>query len=381
MLCFAAIAVCLTLAACVVVNQPRFGKLPTGAHLDPIQGSPHYRNGQFQNLVPTPKFSTDDGLVSVIWSGLFDKKERLVPDTPIPSVKTDLRTISAHSSEGDTVVWMGHSSWFIRAGGKRILIDPILSSYAAPFSFLNKAFPGTTIYSAEDMPQIDCLLISHDHWDHLDYATMIALKSKIRQVICPLGVGAYFEQWGYPKNMIREGNWYDRIALEENVMVHVLPARHYSGRLFKENKTLWAGFAIETPDQKIFYSGDSGYGPHFLDIGNAFNGFDLVMLDCGQYDPRWAFIHMTPKEALQAARDLQAKAFIPAHVGRFSIANHSWDEPFNQLMENQRTEGTQKNACRLLTPKIGEPVILDGTTTSLKFPCWWETDGKCPVPE
>ena len=264
---------------------------------------------------------------------------------------------------------MGHSSWFIQLGGKRILIDPVFSGHAAPFSFMNKAFDGTSIYRAEDMPEIDCLLISHDHWDHLDHPTVAALNSKVKQVICPLGVGAYFEYWGYPKNKIHEGDWYDRMELEKDVVVHVLPARHYSGRLFKENKTLWAAFALETLHRKIFYSGDSGYGPHFSKIGKRFKGFDLVLLDCGQYDSRWAYIHMTPEEASRAAGDLGARAFIPAHVGRFSIANHPWDEPFKRLVK-----ASPDKSYQLLTPKIGEPMILDGN--SPRFSSWWMGVGK-----
>ena len=217
------------------------------------------------------------------------------------------------------MIWLGHSSWFVQLGGKRILIDPVLSDYTAPFSFLNKAYEGTSIYRVEDIPEIDCLLISHDHWDHLDYQTVAALKSKVGRVICPLGVGAYFDYWDYPQEKILEGDWYDRISLGEDITVHVMPARHYSGRLLTKNKTLWAGFALETPNRRIFFSGDSGYGPHFARIGEAFQGFDLALLDCGQYDPRWAYIHMTPEEAVQAALDLGVRALIPAHVGRFAI--------------------------------------------------------------
>lgn len=357
-----AFVVFVALGAYAVFSQPRFGKLPKGERLKNIDGSPHYKNKKFENLIPTPKFSTDVNLFSIIWNGIFDKKERLVPDAPIPTVKTDLKRLI--SSEKDTVVWMGHSSWFIQVGGKRFLIDPVLSDHAAPFSFLNKAFSGTIIYSAEDMPEIDGLLISHDHWDHLDYATIMALKSKIKHVICPLGVGAYFEDWGYPKDNIQEGDWYDKIALGEDVMIHVLPARHYSGRLFKENKTLWAGFALETLERKIFYSGDSGYGPHFSNIGKKFKEFDIVLLDCGQYDPRWAYIHMTPEEASRAAEELGAKAFLPVHVGRFSIANHPWDEPFKRLIMER-----QDKSYELLTPKIGEPVAMD--SKGVQFSRWW----------
>lgn len=363
-LCLLVVGVCVALGSCAVFNQPRFGKLPEGDRLDRIQGSPNYRNGKFQNLIPTPKFSKDVGLFSVIWSDFFDKNDRLIPETPIPAIKTDLKALEPQK---DTLVWLGHSSWFIQLGGKRILVDPVFSDHAAPFSFLNKAFQGTNIYRAEDMPEIDCLLISHDHWDHLDYPTITELKSKVKQVICPLGVGAYIEYWDYPKEKIREGDWYDRIALGKDITIHVLPARHYSGRLFKENKTLWAGFALETPDRKIFYSGDSGYGMHFSKIGKAFNGFDLALLDCGQYDPRWAYIHMTPEEASQAAGDLGARAMIPVHVGRFTIANHPWDEPFKRLIK-----ASQGKSHQLLTPRIGEPVVSDDSPS--RFSRWWEAE-------
>lgn len=360
------VVLCLALGACAVFNQPRFGKLPQGDRLARIQKSPNYKNGEFQNLIPTPQFSKDVGLVSVIWSGFFEKNERLVPDAPIPAIKTDLKALNLQK---DMVVWLGHSSWFVQLGGKRILIDPVFSDHAGPFSFINKAFDGTSIYTAEDMPEIDCLLISHDHWDHLDYYTVTALRSKVKQVVCPLGVGAYFEYWDYPKDKINEGDWYDKVALGKGITVHVLPARHYSGRLLAKNKTLWAGFALETPNRSIFFSGDSGYGPHFSKIGKAFHGFDLALLDCGQYDPRWAYIHMTPEEAAQAAGDLGARAVIPVHVGRFAIANHPWDEPFKRL-----TKASQGKSYRLLTPRIGELVALEAEGESSRFSRWWEAE-------
>jgi L-ascorbate metabolism protein UlaG (beta-lactamase superfamily) len=365
---FIVVAVCLVLGACAVFSQPRFGKPPQGDRLDRVQESPNFRDGKFQNLIQTPKFSKDVGWVSLLWSGIFDKNERLVPDSPVPAVKTDLKSLNPKT---DAVVWLGHSSWFIQADGKRILVDPVFSDFAAPFSFLNKAFAGTSIYRVEDMPEIDCLLISHDHWDHLDYPTVTALQSKVKQVICALGVGAYFQEWNYPKGKIHEGDWGDSITLGKDLTVHVLPARHYSGRLFEENKTLWAGFVIQTPGLRIFYSGDSGYGPHFANIGNTFHGFDLVLLDCGQYDPRWAYIHMTPEEAARATQDLGARALIPAHVGRFAIANHPWNEPFQRL-----AKASQDKPYRLLMPRIGESPLLDGTPSN--FIGWWEAKAVYP---
>jgi L-ascorbate metabolism protein UlaG (beta-lactamase superfamily) len=358
------VAVFLALGACAVFNQPRFGKLPQGDRLDLIQSSPNYRDGEFQYSIPAPVFSEDVGLISVIWSNHFTKNERLAPGAPVPAVKTNLKTLSLQK---DMAVWLGHSTYYIQLDGKRILIDPVFSDHAAPFSFMNKAFDGTGIYMAEDMPEIDCLLISHDHWDHLDYPTVIALINKVKSVVCPLGVGAYFEHWGYPRESIHEADWFEKVELEKELTVHVLPARHYAGRLLKKNQTLWAGFALSTPTRNVFFSGDSGYGPHFSKIGQAFGSFDLAILDCGQYDQRWAFIHMTPEEAAQAAKDLRAQAMIPAHVGKFSIAKHSWDDPFIRI-----AEAGKGMDLRVLTPMIGESAYIDDHEQL--FSRWWELD-------
>ncbi len=344
-----------------MLSQPRFGKLPEGERLDRIKQSPQYKGEMFQYPEKTPLFSADENMFSVLWSGIFQKKERLVPEVPVRVVKTDLKALDPKQ---DVVIWLGHSSWFIQFEGKRILIDPIFSDYAAPFSFFNKAFDGTNVYRSDDMPEIDSLLISHDHWDHLDYSSVVALKAKVRQVICPLGVGAHFEYWGYSKEVIREGDWNDKVELGKGVTVHLMPARHYSGRLLSKNKTLWAGFAIESSERRIFFSGDSGYGPHFSRIGQAFNGFDLVLLDCGQYDPRWPCIHMTPEEAVQAAKDLGTGVLMPAHVGRFTIANHSWDEPFKWLVDKSRDQ-----PYRLVIPQIGEVLTMDNPSS--QFSGWW----------
>ena len=162
----------LSLGSCVILNQPKFGRLSGEGRPDLHKQSPQYKDGTFQYPEKTPLFSTDDSLFSVLWSGFFARKERLVPDAPSPVIKTDLKALDPQQ---DVVVWLGHSSWFIQLDGRRILIDPILSDYAAPFSFMNRAFAGTNVYKPEDMPEIDGLLISHDHWDHLDYHTVMAL--------------------------------------------------------------------------------------------------------------------------------------------------------------------------------------------------------------
>ncbi len=357
------VLISLTVAACAVVSGPRFGKLPEGERLDSVKTSPNYADGEFRNTVPTEKFAEDAGMFSILWDGIFHRTDRLIPDHPLPVKKTDLKELTGE----DALVWMGHSSWFMQLNGMRILLDPVFSDYASPFSFANKAFEGTNIYNAGDMPEIDILIISHDHWDHLDYNTVTALEPKVGKVICPLGVGSYLEYWGYPKNKITEGDWYDKFELDSEIVVHVLPARHFSGRLFKNNRTLWAGFAFKTPERKMFFSGDTGYGPHFAEIGELFGGFDLAVLDCGQYDRKWPYIHMTPEQSMTAASDLKAVCFIPGHIGRFAIANHPWDEPYNYLIKN-----SDNYTYRLITPMIGEPVLLNDSTA--QYSRWWEKE-------
>lgn len=359
---FGLLVVMLFLGVGLYLQQPKFGSLPEGSRLEKIKSSPHYINGQFENLVPTPTLIEGQSSASLWWEQLFSQKERPVPIDPIPSIKTDLIRLD---KDKDIVIWLGHSSYFMQLSGKRILVDPVFSSYAAPVSFANKAFAGTNPYTAEDMPEIDYLLITHDHWDHLDYPTITSLKPKIKHVVCGLGVGAYFEQWGFAEGIIHEVDWFTALELDNDFRVHVLPARHYSGRMLTRNKTLWTSFALETPQQRIFVSGDSGYGPHFKQMGESFNGFDLVILDNGQYDKNWPYIHMTPEEAVQAAEDLKAKALLPAHVGKFTIANHPWDEPFERI-----AAASQNKNYRLLTPRIGEPVELE--IEKQIFSSWWK---------
>ncbi len=354
-------SICLALGACVLLNHPKFGKGTEGARLEAIQNSPNYVDGEFGNLIDTPKFTKDASTLSILINHWMNPPGRLTPEMPIPSVKTALKALDASS---DVIIWLGHSSFYIQLGGKRILLDPILSDHAAPFTFLNKAFAGTSIYTAEDIPEIDYLLISHEHWDHLDYPTAESLKDKVQKVVCPLGVATYFEMWGYDTSKIYEGDWYDSFEFGDGIKIHLLPARHYSSRLLKQNQTLWAGFALESSTRQLFFSGDSGYGPHFAEIGRQFGGFDFAALDCGQYDDRWAFIHMNPEEAVMAAKDLNAAKFLPSHVGRFTIARHAWDEPFIRIASASNGESP-----KLLTPIIGEPVLLE--KQQQQFALWW----------
>ncbi len=292
----------------------------------------------------------------------FKKKVRVNPVDSIPSVKTDLRGLDAGK---DFLVWFGHSSYFMQIDGKRMLVDPVFSGHASPFSWMVKAFPGSNTYSAADMPDIDYLFITHDHWDHLDYKTLTALRPRIKKVICGLGVGAHLENWGFDPDAIVEMDWYDDYALGSAWLVHATPARHFSGRGLKRNRTLWVSFVLNTPSKNIFIGGDGGYDVHFAEVGRRFGPFDLAILEQGQYNEYWKHIHLMPSEVFKAAGDLKAKRLMPVHNSKFALSVHPWDEPLKEIVENSKDYDIP-----LVTPLIGEAVDLNDTTRV--FSHWWE---------
>ena len=357
-----ALLACLTVGACAILRQPQFGKHPEGERLARIESSPHYSDGAFHNLEATPSFTGQGGQFSAMAQYFLAPKKRLKPSSPLPVTKTNLKMLDA---DKDILVWLGHSSCYLQLGGKRILIDPVFGNHASPFSFSTKAFSGQYPYSAEDMPEIDYLLITHDHWDHLEYPTALALKNKTKLVVCPLGVGAHLSHWGYGDASIHEGDWFTMLETESGLRIHFTPARHFSGRTLTRNKSLWTGFILETPQKRVYVSGDGGYGKHFADAGMRFGGFDLAILENGQYDKNWKYVHMAPEEVALAALDLHAKAILPVHSGRFAIANHAWDDPFIRLYNASKSKN-----YHLLTPIIGQAVFLDDTGQS--FTPWWQ---------
>lgn len=357
-----AIMLIASAASLPFVLNAGFGQAPQGAEKSLIERSPNYRDGEFQNTLPTPGFSSDKNMVVALWEFLTVKRENARPQQPLPLVPTDLARLPL---ETDTMIWLGHSSWYLQLSGKRILIDPVFSSYAAPFAFLNKAFDGNYPWQAANMPDIDLLIISHDHYDHLDYATIKGLLPKIKRAVVPLGVGSHLRYWGMKDELITEADWQQSVIISDALDVHVLPARHFSGRGLKRNQTLWASFMFVTPTQKIYYSGDSGYGPHFKAIGEQFGKVDIAILEDGQYDQDWRYIHMMPEQTAQAAVDLNAERVLPGHAGRFVLAKHTWDDPYKRL-----AQASKDKAYRLLTPMQGEPVWpADATQT---FRAWWE---------
>lgn len=342
------ITACIVAAAATGValflHGQQFGSLPQGARLERVRRSPNYRDGEFRNLEPTALMTSEKGMWSSMWEFLFGSKKGLEPDSAIEAVKTDLRGIPP---EENVMVWFGHSSYLLQVDGRRTLVDPVFHA-ASPVSFVGKPFAGTDIYKPEDMPDIDYLIITHDHWDHLDYRTVKAMKGRIRKVLCPLGVGAHFERWGFENERIVELDWDDDTRLDSGFTAHCLPSRHFSGRGLKSNQSLWASFVLETPTKRIFVGGDGGYGRHLKKIGERFPGMDLAVIENGQYNEDWRYIHTMPSQLDSVARDLGAKRYVTVHHSKFALARHSWDEP----LRNERA--MREDSINVIIPKIGE---------------------------
>lgn len=346
----------------IVLGQATFGARPTGERLELMKKSKNFRDGQFQNFSPTPALVEGYSQTGVLFDFLFRKKDRAVPDKSIPAIITNLKALP---QEQNLLIWFGHSSYLLQLEGKTLLVDPVLSGYAAPFSWMNKAFKGTSTYKVEDLPPIDYLLISHDHYDHLDYDTMKKLKGKVGKIICGLGVGAHLEKWGYAPSQLIEKDWGDKVVLDNQLTLYFTPARHFSGRSLSRNNTLWTSYVVETPSKKIFIGGDSGYDKHFAAICKQFGGFDLAILENGQYNEAWRYIHTMPEEFLQVSKDLKAKRTFPVHSGKFDLGGHAWDEPLSRI-----TELNKQDNQVLITPMIGQVVELDNENQV--FQRWWE---------
>ena len=341
------------------ISQPKFGRQPDKNIRSRIASSSGFKSGRFQNKSITPDLTDGATYYSVSKEFFFKRSKRRFPKGMIPSIKTEL-----HSLHEDTLVWMGHSSYYLQINGKRILVDPVLSGSASPVKFTTRSFAGSDIYSVSDIPALDYLFISHDHWDHLDYDTIIKLIPKTARVITGLGTGSHLRRWRIDPKKITEIDWNETIEPEPGLKIHGLPARHFSGRGLKGNRALWLAFLLETAGMKILLGGDSGYDTHFKDIGEQFGPIDLAILECGQYNKSWKHIHMMPEEVVQACIDLNAKQLLPVHWAKFSLSLHDWDEPIRQVLHY-----AEKTGIPVIHPMIGEPVMLrkQGSYSS-----WWE---------
>ena len=354
------VVISLVLIVTLFMQQKSFGKVSSGRRLERVHQSPNFRDGKFQNEHYTPDLAEDVSIFSILKDALFDRSKRNRPAGNLPSVKTNLLSLDPGE---DLLVWFGHSSYFLQIDGKKILVDPVFCGHASPFSFMVKSFKGSDIYTTEDIPTIDYLIITHDHWDHLDYETVTKLKPKVKKIITSLGSAAHLESWGFDTLQIIEMDWNQQAELDAGFTLTATPARHFSGRGFRRNQAIWNSFVLQTPQKKLFIGGDSGYDTHFKEIGVNYGPFDLVLLECGQYNYAWRYIHMMPEQTVQAAIDLNAKVLMPVHWGKFALALHAWDEPILRV-----TKEAHRLYMPIIHPMIGDLVNLNDSTVT---PEWW----------
>jgi L-ascorbate metabolism protein UlaG (beta-lactamase superfamily) len=339
-----------------------FGKLPSGKRLDRIESSPNYKDGAFQNIQPTEMLAKDVFYPKMMAEFFFGKVAGGTPSAPVPTIESDLKSLSLSDP---VIVWFGHSSYLIIINGKRILVDPVFSAYASPWQFIGtKNFAYSHPYSIDDFSEIDLVLLTHDHYDHLDYHAILKLRSKTKQFCTALGVGAHLAHWGIEESKIHEFDWWESATFFSGLELTATPARHFSGRGFKRNQSLWTSFVLSVEGYKIFIGGDSGYDSSFKTIGDKLGPFDLAILECGQYNEQWPFIHMMPEHTVQAAMDLGANVLLPVHWGKFKLSLHSWTDPINRAVAQAKLMSQ-----KITTPMIGEIVKLDTISSGSH---WWK---------
>jgi len=356
---FIGLLLLLGIATVIILNLPALGKNPSQEQRHAYH-SAQLKDGSFANSLETAVMNPN-----VSYWQLLRKQfsaEQREPEKPLPHQNGpwNVADTSFHW------VWFGHSTLLFQKNGLNLLLDPIFSERASPFQFAgSKQFAGTDVFSLGNLPAIDYVIITHDHYDHLDYRTVLALTKKPQiRFIVPLGVGSHLQSWGISPERIQELDWWQELQLPGELRLVMTPARHFSGRGLVRNKTLWASYSFLWPDQKVFASGDSGYGPHFKAIGEKYGPFDLAMLENGQYNTDWPLIHMMPEESWQAGRDLNAAQIMPIHWGKFTLALHHWTEPVERLLKAAASADSV-----FLSPVPGQHVQLQQESPRER---WWQ---------
>jgi L-ascorbate metabolism protein UlaG (beta-lactamase superfamily) len=322
--------------------------------------SPQQRDGRYQNVVPREAIGFMK-TVAIGWEFVTGKKKATVPDVPIP-VRT-LTTAALLAAPDGSLYRLGHSTLLLKLAGEFWLTDPVFSERASPVQWAGpKRFHAPPI-TIDDLPPIKGVILSHDHFDHLDYAAVLRLAPKVEVFITPLGVGERLVAWGVDPARVRQLDWWDKTSVGAVELVAV-PAQHFSGRsLTDADRTLWASWVIMAGDLRLFFSGDTGYHANFKTIGERYGPFDLTMIETGAYDKQWADVHMQPEETLQAHFDLKGRWLLPVHNGTFDLALHPWNEPFERIQALAQAQGVA-----LTTPVMGERLSLAAPHAG---DAWW----------
>lgn len=329
-----------------------------------LSGQDNWVEGKFENSDPVNMGSLRDTL-RITWRFFTEKKTNAVPNSEIPVANLTKEALLALPDHEVHVIKFGHSSILLKVMGEFWLLDPVFGKRASPFSFMGPKRFHQTPLTIEELPPIDKVLVSHNHYDHLDKYSVKKLIAKTEQFLVPLGVEASLEKWGVSADKIQTFDWWQELKVA-NATIAFTPTRHFSGRgLTDGNKSLWGSWVINTEAGNLFFSGDSGYFPGFKQIGEKYGPFDLTFIETGAYDKDWADIHMTPEQSVQAHIDLKGEVMIPIHNGTFDLAFHSWHEPLDRVLKAAQIEGVA-----LSTPAVGEVMNLSAPLVEKR---WWQS--------
>ena len=344
--------------------SPQFGGVASKQQQELFSKSKHYKDGKFLNNGGVKMEMSLKDSFKAMWI-LFKSNSKAEPNKNIAVQKIDSITIANYNSK-TRFIWFGHSTFLLQIKGKNLLIDPMFGNVPAPNPLLgNKRFSNKLPIEIEKLPSIDAVLITHDHYDHLDYESIQKLKDKVNIFYTPLGIGIHLLKWGVEKERIIELDWWQEIKFDE-LTIRCTPAQHFSGRgISDREKTLWCSWIIQSDDENLFFSGDSGYASHFKEIGDQYGPFDFAFMECGQYNNLWPLVHMLPEETAQAGLDIKAKKMMPIHWGAFKLASHSWTDPVERISKKAKELNVD-----LVIPKIGE-IIEIGLNDSEEIYPWW----------
>lgn len=351
---------CLGAVFLLVTAWTPMGSAPSEEHFTRMKASPQWSDTEEIFVNPQPMYNDYVGSLSFF----ADLSPYADPEAPLPVLKVDREQAAQEPMSGLRITWLGHSTTLIDIDGHRFLTDPIFGPTASPWTFLGPARWYEPPLALEDLPPLDAVLISHDHYDHLDYVTISKLKSKKDlKFIVPLGVGAHLMGWGIDASRIIELDWWSSYPFGE-VTVTATPARHASGRqVFDQNRTLWAGYAFNGPKHDVYFSGDTGLAPSFNEVGDKLGPFDVTMVEVGAYNSAWPDWHSGPEQAVLIHRMLRGKRFIPIHWGLFNLAAHGWTEPVERTLLE-----AEKSGVDVLVPRPGEALEPDLAPKTTR---WW----------
>lgn len=358
------LAVVVGAAGIVTVNLlPDFGGRASGARLALIEASPQFKNARFENVVPPAPRTAE-----LMWDYTkrqFGGTQVRTPPRPIPVVRMSADGMDAPPKAGLRAIWFGHASVYLELDGLRLFVDPVLSEYASPIAGIGPKRFHPPPLALEQLPRMDAVLISHDHYDHLDMRTVKQLAAKGSRFVVPLGIGAHLARWGVPETQVRELDWWQSEQVGD-VTLTSTPVRHYSGRGLRDaNATLWSSWVLAGPHNRVYFSGDTGAGDHFKSIGDRFGPFDLTLIKIGAYGPGqpWIDIHMSAEDAIAAHVALRGKRLLPVHWGTFNLAFHAWNEPIERAVAAAARENVE-----IVTPRVGDVVTAGQPFASQP---WW----------